>query len=175
MNKVLLTSDRPLTPSATRKHFPKILTLDPEIITPPFNTQFSYLREDIAPAIFIDDDIRGKDFSKIVASRGHKYDLEPSDFLREGRTQHRIPNIFKVRTRKFSTLVHFNAEPLSLPYPQPSFIVFQENLEVTEMDEYQFMLYEHTSLPVRTIFDGYNYVATSNKISLFVKAQIIQQ
>ena len=182
---VLLTSSTALPRSSSRLHSPKLLTLGNPIILPPFDGASFYLPEHITDSSLVSQD-RVKEYL-----RKHSYyypsmnydERELRDFFNSQRVKenhewvnvYTIPNVFTVKTRKFSTLVNFNSSGLRDNPQQPAFIVFQENLEIMETIDYSFMLFFEPSLPMKPAYDGFKYVATHDKISLFVKAQIIQQ
>lgn len=182
---VLLTSSVALPRSASRLHFPKLLTLGHPIIHPPFDGSSFYLPEHVEQETTVDD-TKVADYLK-----QHRY-YHPSknyninelkDYFTYVRSKETsmwidtfcIPNIFTVKTRKFSTLVNFNASGLGNNPATPAFVVFQENLEIMETVDYSFMLYSEPSLPKKPAYEGFKYVASHDKVSLFVKAQVIEQ
>lgn len=181
---VLLTSSTVLPRSASRIHVPKFLTLGHQIILPPFDGPSFYLPEHVQPENSIhEEQINNYLKGRFYYSYAHKFnEREMKEFFSWTVIRHNVsyisysvPNIFTVTARKFATLVNFNSSGLSNNPADPAFIVFQENLSVTETIDYAFMLYTEPSLPKKPAYEGFNYVASHDKISLFVKAQIIEQ
>lgn len=182
---VLLTSAKALPRSSSRLHFPKLLTLGQPLISPPFDGSSFYLPEHVTECTSVPQD-KMRQFLNENNYYNHSRtfdERELRDFFNLQRVKENnewiniyyVPNVFSITTRKFSTLVNFNASGLRNNPQEPSFVVFQENLEVTETVKYSFMLYSEPSLPKKPAYEGFNYVASHDKISLFVKAQIIEQ
>jgi len=173
---MLLLSNVPLPRGAGIIHVPYLLTLGHQVIYPPFDGPSRYLPEDIKNENEVS---HGTPELTHYYNRFSSSEFNPNkDLLYEtflmghDKNSYRIPNIFTVRTRKFAVLVHFNTDGLHLPCKEPAFVVFQESLGVLETHTYRFMLYQHPVLPNKPAYEGFNYVCTHNKHSLFVEGPI---
>jgi len=173
---MLLLSNVPLPRGAGIIHVPYLLTLGHQMIYPPFDGPSFYQREDIEHEVIRSHEndylfeILARSYPNTIGKTCNE-DYLYKNFRKENRS-YVIPNIFTVRTRKFAVLVHFNTDGLHLPCKQPAFVVFQESLGVLETHTYHFMLYPHQTLPRKPAYEGFNYVCTHNKHSLFVEGPI---
>lgn len=173
---MLLLSNVPLPRGAGIIHVPYLLTLGHQVIFPPFDGPSFYQHEDIVADTLCQ--YGTPELAQSIQKNGYAGGKMTKDEIYKcfapgsGRDEFRIPNVFTVKTRKFAVLVHFNTDGLHLSCQQPAFVVFQESLGVLETHTYQFMMYPHQTLPNKPAYEGFNYVCTHNKHSLFVEGPI---